>query len=106
MLAAIVDRLNRDEVGLIVAVTISHRPLRSEVESSRPRRHRHGRITQLFLKDDPHIGRDAVFADQTSLQADFVHHDPGLAPDGTMVEEPFVTLEWTFTLAANTTSKE
>lgn len=63
-------------------------------------------ITQLFLKDDPYIGRDAVFADQTSLQADFVHHDPGLAPDGTMVEEPFVTLEWTFTLAANTTSKE
>lgn len=58
-------------------------------------------ITQLFLKDDPYIGRDAVFADQSSLQADFVHHDPGPAPDGTKVEEPFVTLEWTFTLAAN-----
>ncbi|OBI09287.1 hydroxyquinol 1,2-dioxygenase [Mycobacterium sp. E2462] len=58
-------------------------------------------ITQLFLKDDPYIGRDAVFADQTSLQADFVRHDPGFAPDGTMVEEPFVTLGWTFSLAAN-----
>jgi hydroxyquinol 1,2-dioxygenase len=60
----------------------------------------HPLITQLFLKADPYIGRDAVFADQTSLQADFVHHEPGVAPDGTQVDEPFVTLDWTFTLAA------
>jgi hydroxyquinol 1,2-dioxygenase len=59
-------------------------------------------ITQLFFRDDPYIGRDAVFADQESLQADFVHHEPGIAPDGTTVDEPFVTLDWTFTLAANT----
>ncbi|MGB8209153.1 MAG: hypothetical protein WCF69_16390, partial [Mycobacterium sp.] len=45
-------------------------------------------------------GRDAVFADQNSLQADFVRHEPGVAPDGTTVEEPFVTLDWTFTLAS------
>jgi len=57
-------------------------------------------ITQLFLRDDPYIGRDAVFADQTSLQADFIRHEPGIAPDGTDVEEPFVTLHWTFVLAA------
>ncbi|SPM36150.1 hydroxyquinol 1,2-dioxygenase [Mycobacterium rhizamassiliense] len=62
----------------------------------------HGLITQLFLKDDSYIGRDAVFADRTSLQADFVHHEPGPAPDGTTVDEPFVTLDWTFTLAAST----
>ena len=62
----------------------------------------HSLITQLFLKDDPYIGRDAVFADLTSLQADFVRHEPGIAPDGTQVDEPFVTLDWTFTLAANT----
>jgi len=57
-------------------------------------------ITQLFWRDDPYIGRDAVFADQDSLMADFVRHEPGLAPDGTSVDEPFVTLDWTFTLAA------
>ena len=57
-------------------------------------------ITQLFLRNDPYIGRDAVFADQTSLQADFVRHEPGIAPDGTTVDEPFVTLDWTFTLGA------
>lgn len=60
----------------------------------------HPLITQLFLKDDPYIGRDAVFADQASLQADFVRHEPGAAPDGTTIDEPFVTLDWTFTLAA------
>ncbi len=56
-------------------------------------------ITQLFLRDDPYIGRDAVFADTDSLQADFVRHEPGIAPDGTAVEEEFVTLDWTFVLA-------
>jgi hydroxyquinol 1,2-dioxygenase len=59
-------------------------------------------ITQVFLKDDPYIGRDAVFADQDSLLADFVRHEPGIAPDGTSVDEPFVTLDWTLTLANNT----
>lgn len=57
-------------------------------------------ITQLFWRDDPYIGHDAVFADQDSLMADFVRHQPGIAPDGTTVDEPFVTLDWTFTLAA------
>jgi hydroxyquinol 1,2-dioxygenase len=57
-------------------------------------------ITQLFFRDDPYIGHDAVFADQDSLQADFVRHDPGTAPDGSTVDVPFVTLDWTFTLAA------
>ena len=57
-------------------------------------------ITQLFLRDDPYIDRDAVFAAQDSLLADFVRHDPGIAPDGTTVEDAFVTLDWTFVLAA------
>ena len=56
-------------------------------------------ITQVFLRDDPYIDRDAVFAVQDSLKADFVCHEPGTAPDGTTVDEPFVTLDWTFVLA-------
>jgi hydroxyquinol 1,2-dioxygenase len=59
-------------------------------------------ITQVFLRDDPYIDRDAVFAVQDSLKADFERHEPGTAPDGTSVDEPFVTLDWTLTLAANT----
>jgi hydroxyquinol 1,2-dioxygenase len=62
-------------------------------------------ITQLFYRDDPYIGHDAVFADVDSLQADFVRHEPGIAPDGTTVEEPFVTLDWTFVLAAQADGK-
>jgi hydroxyquinol 1,2-dioxygenase len=58
-------------------------------------------ITQLFWRDDPYIGHDAVFADQDSLTADFVRHGPGIAPDATTVDEPFVTLDWTFTMAAD-----
>src|SRR6201994_469292 len=62
----------------------------------------HSLITQLFYRDDPYIGRDAVFADQTSLQADFVRHEPGPAPDGTTVDEPFVTFAGPPTPAPNT----
>ena len=62
-------------------------------------------ITQLFYRDDPYIGRDAVFADVRSLQTDFVRHEPGIAPDGTAVDEPFVTLDWTFVLAAQIDGK-
>jgi hydroxyquinol 1,2-dioxygenase len=58
-------------------------------------------ITQVFLRDDPYIECDAVFAVQESLEADFVRHQPGIAADGTTVEEPFVTLDWTFTLAGD-----
>jgi hydroxyquinol 1,2-dioxygenase len=57
-------------------------------------------VTQVFLRDDPYIDRDAVFAVQDSLKADFTRHQPGAAPDGTKVDEPFVTLDWTLTLAA------
>jgi hydroxyquinol 1,2-dioxygenase len=62
-------------------------------------------ITQLFLRDDPYIDRDAVFAAEDSLQADFVRHEPGIAPDGTTVDEGFVTLDWTFVLAAKADGK-
>lgn len=56
-------------------------------------------ITQVFPRDAPYIDCDAVLAAQDSLKADFVRHEPGIAPDGTTVEEPFVTLDWTFTFA-------
>ncbi|WIM88039.1 dioxygenase [Candidatus Mycobacterium wuenschmannii] len=60
-------------------------------------------ITQVFLRDDPYIDSDAVFAVQESLKADFDHHPPGIAPDGSNVDQPFVTLDWTLTLAAGVT---
>ncbi len=45
-------------------------------------------ITQVFLRANPYINCQAVFAAQDSLQADFVRHDPGIAPGETTAEEP------------------
>ncbi|MEZ0054276.1 hydroxyquinol 1,2-dioxygenase [Mycobacterium sp. MAA66] len=56
-------------------------------------------ITQLFRGDDKYIDSDAVFAAQDSLTADYVRNQPGTAPDGSNVDEPFVTLDWVFTLS-------
>ncbi|MFC4013515.1 dioxygenase [Nonomuraea purpurea] len=57
-------------------------------------------ITMLFRSDDPYLERDAVFGAKRSLVVDFVQHDPGeTAPDGTHLDEPFQTVEWTFVLA-------
>lgn len=60
-------------------------------------------ITTLFRDGDPYLNNDAVFGAKRSLVADFVPHPAGVAPDGTRVDEPFQTLEWTFTLVRKTT---
>lgn len=56
-------------------------------------------ITMIFCEDE-YLESDAVFGAKRSLVADFVRHDPGPAPDGTRVDEPFQTVEWTFALTA------
>ncbi|MGB8403753.1 MAG: dioxygenase [Mycobacterium sp.] len=56
-------------------------------------------ITQLFRGDDKYIDSDAVFAAQDTLTADYVRNQPGTAPGGSNVDEPFVTLDWVFTLS-------
>jgi hydroxyquinol 1,2-dioxygenase len=55
-------------------------------------------ITMLFRDGDPYLNNDAVFGVKRSLVADFVEHEAGIAPDGTHVDDPFQTLEWTFTM--------
>ena len=55
-------------------------------------------ITMLFRDGDPYLENDAVFGAKRSLVAEFVQHGPGIAPDGSQVDEPFQTLSWTFTL--------
>lgn len=59
-------------------------------------------ITMLFRGDDPYLAGDAVFGVKRSLVVDFVQHEPGTAPDGTVVDEPFQTVDWTFTLSPST----
>jgi hydroxyquinol 1,2-dioxygenase len=56
-------------------------------------------VTMLFRNDDPYLDRDAVFQTKTSLMVGFVQHEAGeTAPDGTVMNEPFQTVEWTFVL--------
>jgi hydroxyquinol 1,2-dioxygenase len=56
-------------------------------------------ITTLFRAGDPYLDCDAVFGAKRSLIADFVQHDASdTAPDGTVMIEPFQTIEWTFIL--------
>ncbi|MET9357268.1 dioxygenase [Streptomyces sp. NPDC006617] len=59
-------------------------------------------ITMLFRGDDPYLENDAVFGAKRALVADFVQHETGeTAPDGSVMPEPFQTVEWTFTLASH-----
>jgi hydroxyquinol 1,2-dioxygenase len=56
-------------------------------------------VTMLFRDDDPYLERDAVFQTKRSLMVDFVQQEAGeTAPDGTVMTEPFQTVEWTFVL--------
>ncbi|QIS22300.1 dioxygenase [Nocardia terpenica] len=62
-------------------------------------------ITMLFRGDDSHLTTDPVFGAKRSLVVDFVRHEPGVAPDGTVVDVPFQTVDWTFTLVPRSDSR-
>ena len=54
--------------------------------------------THLFKDADPWLDSDVVFGVRSSLVADYVRHEPGLAPDGSRVDTAFYTLAHTFVL--------
>jgi hydroxyquinol 1,2-dioxygenase len=54
--------------------------------------------TQVFRSDDPHLDSDAVFGVRRALIADWVRHDAGRAPDGSVCDTPFTTLAFDFVL--------
>ena len=54
--------------------------------------------THLFVKGDPYLESDAVFAVKDSLVVDFVPHQPGVAPDGKQVDQPWWTVQYDFRL--------
>jgi hydroxyquinol 1,2-dioxygenase len=55
-------------------------------------------ITQLFKDPDPYLDSDVVFGVRSSLVGDYVEHPPGPAPDGSVVDSAFYTLDHTFVL--------
>ncbi len=56
-------------------------------------------ITHLFKRGTEYLENDAVFGVKQELIADFVRHEPGVAPTGETVETPFWTIEYDFVLA-------
>jgi hydroxyquinol 1,2-dioxygenase len=57
--------------------------------------------THVFADGDEFLDLDAVFGVKGSLIAAFVDHDPGPAPDGSVRDARFATMEYDLVLAAH-----
>ncbi|MGH3089748.1 MAG: hydroxyquinol 1,2-dioxygenase, partial [Rubrobacteraceae bacterium] len=55
-------------------------------------------ITHVFDKEDEYLESDAVFGVRDSLVTTFERHEPGTAPDGKVMDEPFHTIAYDFVL--------
>jgi hydroxyquinol 1,2-dioxygenase len=55
--------------------------------------------THVFDEVDQYLDSDAVFGVKSSLITTFERHEPGTAPDGREVTEPFFTMSYDFVLA-------
>jgi hydroxyquinol 1,2-dioxygenase len=56
-------------------------------------------VTHVFRDGDRYLDSDAVFGVRSSLIAPWLHHESGVAPDGTNMATPFCTLEFDFVLS-------
>lgn len=54
--------------------------------------------THVFVGGDPYLDSDAVFAVKSSLVAEFVRHEAGVAPDGKRMDGPYYTVHYDFGL--------
>ena len=59
----------------------------------------HTLVTHVFTSDSDYLDNDAVFGVKRSLIADFTRHEPGAAPDGRDMTEPFHTARFDIRLA-------
>jgi hydroxyquinol 1,2-dioxygenase len=55
--------------------------------------------THIFRAADPYLDSDVVFGVRSSLVGDYVEHPAGTAPDGSVVDTPYFTLDQDFVLA-------
>ena len=60
-------------------------------------------ITHVFRDGDQYLNSDAVFGVRSSLIASWRRHEPGQAPDGTVMDKAFHTLEFDFVLNPDNT---
>jgi hydroxyquinol 1,2-dioxygenase len=55
-------------------------------------------ITHVFREGDKYLDSDAVFGVRSSLIAEWVRHEPGIAPDGRDFTVPWYSLDYDFVL--------
>jgi hydroxyquinol 1,2-dioxygenase len=55
-------------------------------------------VTHIFVRGSDYIDEDVAFGVRPSLIADFVAHEPGIAPDGQTTKTPFRSLANDFVL--------
>jgi hydroxyquinol 1,2-dioxygenase len=58
--------------------------------------------THIFVKGDPYLASDAVFAVKDSLVVEFVAHAPGPAPDGRVLSDRWWSVDYDFGLVKKT----
>ncbi len=56
-------------------------------------------ITHLFKRGTEYLENDVVYGVKQELIADFIRHEPGVAPTGEKLDTPFWTIEYDFVLA-------
>ena len=56
-------------------------------------------ITHLFRQGAPYLENDVVFGVREPLITPFKRHEPGPAPGGKVMTEPYATVEYDFILA-------
>jgi hydroxyquinol 1,2-dioxygenase len=59
-------------------------------------------ITHLFVSDSEYLDSDAVFGVRESLIVDFEKHAPGKAPDGRVLDKPWLSCTYDFKLVPST----
>lgn len=55
--------------------------------------------THVFVNGDQYLDSDAVFGVKDSLIGSFVRHESGAGPDGRLMDTPFFTLRYDFSIA-------
>jgi hydroxyquinol 1,2-dioxygenase len=55
--------------------------------------------THLFVRDGRYLDSDAVFGVRDSLIVEYERHEPGVAPDGRLLTQPYHTVRFDFRLA-------
>lgn len=59
-------------------------------------------VTHVFREGDHYLDSDAVFGVRSSLVAQWIRHEAGVAPDGTRMSAQYCTLEFDFVLNRST----